>query len=170
MQPCMQHRPCEGKRRMYWLHVRLENTPPPQARSASVDAWAAGGTSWARPKHPLVRIRLRMTPHLSKALHATYPCNINASERARMELWLYVRLDNTPPPQASASVDAWAAGGTYCARSKQPLVRIRLRMTTQTKRNSHGSIVRSHVRLVPWKSHVNVRSIRAGACRALRMI
>eukprot|EP00322_Chrysochromulina_rotalis_P004295 CAMPEP_0115848176 /NCGR_PEP_ID=MMETSP0287-20121206/10780_1 /TAXON_ID=412157 /ORGANISM="Chrysochromulina rotalis, Strain UIO044" /LENGTH=103 /DNA_ID=CAMNT_0003302067 /DNA_START=210 /DNA_END=518 /DNA_ORIENTATION=+ len=33
----------------------LANTPPPQA-SASVDAWAAGATSRARPKHPLVRI------------------------------------------------------------------------------------------------------------------
>ena len=43
------------------LHVRLAFDSAPPA-SASVDAWAARATAWARPKHSLVRIRARVTP------------------------------------------------------------------------------------------------------------
>ena len=42
---------------------------------------------------------------------------------------LHVQLDSTPPPQASASVDARAAGATPRARPKHSLVRTHLRVT-----------------------------------------
>ena len=139
--------------RLRCLQLQLANAAP-RPRCASVDALAAGGTYSARPKQPLVRIRLRMTTQTKRNTHMQHG---KESWRQAVRLrCLQLQLVNAAPRPGCASVDASAAGGTYCARPKQLLVRIRLRMTTQTKRNSHGSIVRSHVRLVPWKSHVNV--------------
>ena len=58
------------------------------------------------------------------------------------------------------------SGGTYCARPKQPLVRIRLRMTTQTKRNTHMQHGKESWRQAVWLRCLQLQLAKLGGTAA----